>query len=130
MAVQKELWQQIGEGFVQEYYRQFDTTDRTGLGNLYSATACLTWEGSISLGRDAIGSKLIGLPFKAIQHRITEQDCQPTPDSCILIMVIGQLKVDDDPIMGFHQVFLLRHQDGTWACSNDVFRLAIHNIPA
>ncbi|XP_071378211.1 nuclear transport factor 2-like [Centroberyx affinis] len=130
MAVQKEIWQQIGEGFVQEYYRQFDTTDRTGLGNLYSPTACLTWEGSIFLGREAIAGKLASLPFKVIQHRITEQDCQPTPDSCIFIMVIGQLKVDQDPIMGFHQVFLLKHQDGAWSCTNDVFRLAIHNIPA
>ena len=33
------------------------------------------------------------LPFKTIQHNITKQDCQPTPDNCIVVMVMGQLKV-------------------------------------
>lgn len=33
------------------------------------------------------------LPFKRIKHIITEQDFQPTIDSCILIMVFGQLQV-------------------------------------
>ncbi|KAM4630788.1 nuclear transport factor 2-like [Polymixia lowei] len=130
MAGQKEIWQQIGEGFVEEYYRRFDTTDRTGLGELYFESACLTWEGEIFLGRAGIIGKLAGLPFKVINHSITKQDCQPTPDSCILIMVMGQLKADDDPIMGFQQVFLLRNQNGSWGCSNDMFRLAIHNFGA
>lgn len=35
MACEKEIWQKIGEGFVQEYYNQFDNTNRMGLGNLY-----------------------------------------------------------------------------------------------
>lgn len=35
MASPKEIWQTIGESFVQEYYRQFDTTTRTTLGDLY-----------------------------------------------------------------------------------------------
>lgn len=35
MACEKEIWQKIGEGFVQEYYNQFDNTDRMRLGNLY-----------------------------------------------------------------------------------------------
>lgn len=33
------------------------------------------------------------LPFKTIKHIITGQDFQPTVDSCIFIMVFGQLKV-------------------------------------
>lgn len=35
MAAEKEIWQKIGEGFVQEYYNQFDNTNRTTLGDLY-----------------------------------------------------------------------------------------------
>lgn len=42
---------------------------------------------------DDIVSNLQNLPFKRIKHIITEQDCQPTPDSCILVMVFGQLQV-------------------------------------
>ncbi|KAF3833922.1 hypothetical protein F7725_025126 [Dissostichus mawsoni] len=129
MACEKEIWQKIGEGFVQEYYNQFDNTNRTGLGNLYAPDSCLTWEGSPFQGREAISGKLANLPFKRIKHIITEQDFQPTVDSCILIMVFGQLQVDDDPPMAFHQVFMLKCQNGAWACTNDVFRLGIHNIP-
>ena len=36
---------------------------------------------------------LQSLPFQKIQHSITAQDHQPTPDSCIISMVVGQLKV-------------------------------------
>ncbi|KAK2830415.1 hypothetical protein Q5P01_018346 [Channa striata] len=129
MACEKEIWQKIGEGFVREYYNQFDNTNRMGLGNLYSPDACLTWEGSPFQGREAITGKLVNLPFKRIKHIITEQDFQPTIDSCILIMVFGQLQVDEDPPMAFHQVFMLKSQNCAWACTNDVFRLGIHNIP-
>uniref|UniRef100_A0A3Q1B9L5 Nuclear transport factor 2 n=1 Tax=Amphiprion ocellaris TaxID=80972 RepID=A0A3Q1B9L5_AMPOC len=94
-----------------------------------SPDACLTWEGSPFQGREAISGKLVNLPFKRIKHIITEQDFQPTIDSCILIMVFGQLQVDDDPPMAFHQVFMLKSQNCAWACTNDVFRLGIHNIP-
>uniref|UniRef100_A0A3Q2PVQ8 Nuclear transport factor 2 n=1 Tax=Fundulus heteroclitus TaxID=8078 RepID=A0A3Q2PVQ8_FUNHE len=98
MAAEKEIWQKIGEGFVQEYYNQFDNTNRMGLANLYSPNACLTWEGSPFQGREAIANKLVSLPFKRIKHIITEQDSQPTIDSCILIMVFGQLQdIDNCP---------------------------------
>lgn len=38
-------------------------------------------------------SPLQSLPFQSIQHIITAQDHQPTPDSCVMSMVMGQLKV-------------------------------------
>ncbi|KAM9838794.1 nuclear transport factor 2-like [Aulostomus maculatus] len=129
MACEKEIWQKIGESFVQTYYAQFDNTNRMELGNLYSDQACLTWEGTPYHGRAAIAGKLVSLPFKQIKHIITEQDFQPTIDSCILIMVFGQLQADSDPPMAFHQVFMLRSQNAAWVCTNDVFRLGIHNIP-
>uniref|UniRef100_A0A672S9Q2 Nuclear transport factor 2 n=1 Tax=Sinocyclocheilus grahami TaxID=75366 RepID=A0A672S9Q2_SINGR len=68
------------------------------------------------------------LPFTKIAHSITAQDHQPTPDSCILSMVVGQLKADDDPIMGFHQSFILKNINEAWVCTNDMFRLALHNF--
>ncbi|XP_020563016.1 nuclear transport factor 2 [Oryzias latipes] len=126
---EKQIWQKIGESFIQEYYNQFDNTNRMDIANLYSPVACLTWEGSPVQGREAIAAKLVGLPFKRIKHVITEQDFQPTMDNCILIMAFGQLQADDDPPMAFHQVFMLKFQDNAWVCTNDVFRLGIHNIP-
>uniref|UniRef100_A0A672S8U5 Nuclear transport factor 2 n=1 Tax=Sinocyclocheilus grahami TaxID=75366 RepID=A0A672S8U5_SINGR len=68
------------------------------------------------------------LPFTKIAHSITAQDHQPTPDSCILSMVVGQLKADDDQVLGFHQNFLLKSINTAWVCTNEVFRLALHNL--
>uniref|UniRef100_A0A2K5H7N9 NTF2 domain-containing protein n=1 Tax=Colobus angolensis palliatus TaxID=336983 RepID=A0A2K5H7N9_COLAP len=97
----KPIWEQIGSSFIQHYYQLFDN-DRTQLGAIY--------------------------PFQKIQHSITAQDHQPTPDSCIISMVVGQLKADEDPIMGFHQMFLLKNINDAWVCTNDMFRLALHNF--
>ncbi|GLD74915.1 nuclear transport factor 2-like protein [Lates japonicus] len=98
------------------------------LGCIYIDTSCLTWEGQPFQGKGAIMEKLTSLPFTKIAHSITAQDHQPTPDSCILSMVVGQLKADDDPIMGFHQSFILKNINDSWVCTNDMFRLAIHNF--
>ncbi|XP_072374455.1 nuclear transport factor 2 isoform X7 [Scyliorhinus torazame] len=87
----KPLWEQIGSGFVQHYYQVFDA-DRSQLGSLYIDASCLSWEGQQFQGKTAIVEKIIGLPFRKIQHSITAQDHQPTPDSCILSMVVGQLQ--------------------------------------
>lgn len=39
------------------------------------------------------------------------------------------LQADNDPIIGFHQCFLLKNAGGdTWVCTNDMFRLALHNF--
>ncbi|KAM9374027.1 nuclear transport factor 2 isoform 1-T3 [Phaethornis superciliosus] len=87
----KPIWEQIGSSFVQHYYQLFDA-DRTQLGAIYIDASCLTWEGQQFQGKAAIVEKLSSLPFQKIQHSITAQDHQPTPDSCILSMVVGQLK--------------------------------------
>lgn len=38
------------------------------------------------------------------------------------------LQADEDPIMGFHQMFLLKNINDAWVCTNDMFRLALHNF--
>ncbi|KAF3854407.1 hypothetical protein F7725_022462 [Dissostichus mawsoni] len=127
VMVDQPLWEQIGSSFVQHYYQMFDS-DRSQLGSIYIDASCLTWEGQQFQGKRAIVEKLTGLPFTKIAHSITAQDHQPTPDCCILSMVVGQLKADDDPIMGFHQSFILKNINDAWVCTNDMFRLAIHNF--
>uniref|UniRef100_A0A3B3IHD9 Nuclear transport factor 2 n=1 Tax=Oryzias latipes TaxID=8090 RepID=A0A3B3IHD9_ORYLA len=91
-------------------------------------SSCLTWEGEPYQGKIAIVEKLTSLPFTKIAHSITAQDHQPTPDNCILSMVVGQLKADEDQIIGFHQSFILKNINDAWVCTNDMFRLAIHNF--
>ncbi|XP_043922947.1 nuclear transport factor 2-like [Protopterus annectens] len=121
------VWEQIGSGFVQIYYQHFDT-NRLQLRDLYTLQSTLTWEGQIFQGRDAIMEKLAALPFQKIRHSITSQDHQPTPDSCVLTMVTGQLQADDDKVMGFNQTFILKNMEGKWVCINELFRLALHNF--
>lgn len=123
----KRLWEHIGCSFVQHYYHLFDS-DRTQLKAIYTDASCLTWEGQQYQGKDAIIEKISMLPFQKIQHSITSQDHQPTPDNCIVSMVVGQLKADDDPVIGFHQMFLLKNVQDVWVCTNDMFRLALHNF--
>ncbi|XP_059848727.1 nuclear transport factor 2 [Hemitrygon akajei] len=121
------IWEQIGTSFVDHYYKIFDS-NRGSLAPLYIESSCLSWEAQRYQGKDAIVEKLISLPFGTIRHLVTAQDHQPTPDNCILSMVVGQLKVDEDPVMGFHQVFLLKNINESWICTNDVFRLSLHNF--
>lgn len=60
------------------------------------------------------------------QHSITAQDHQPTPDSYIISMVVGQLKADEDSIMGSTRSSI--NINDAWVCTNDMFRLALHNF--
>ncbi|RXN18204.1 translin-associated factor X-interacting 1-like protein [Labeo rohita] len=42
--------------------------------------------------------------------------------------IVEKLSADDDPIMGFHQSFILKNINEAWVCTNDMFRLALHNF--
>ncbi|XP_054582335.1 nuclear transport factor 2-like [Eptesicus fuscus] len=122
----KPVWEQTGSSFIRHYYQLFDN-DRTQPGAVYMDASRLTWEGQQFQGKAATVEKLSSLPFQKIQHSFTAQDPQPTPESCILSMAVGQLKAEEDPIMGFHQMFLLNINDA-WVRTNDTLRLALHNF--
>uniref|UniRef100_A0A2K5EB32 Nuclear transport factor 2 n=1 Tax=Aotus nancymaae TaxID=37293 RepID=A0A2K5EB32_AOTNA len=114
----KPIWEQIGFSIIQHYYQ-------TQLGAIYIDASCLMWEGQQFHGKAAIVEKLCSLLFQKVQHSITAQDdYQPTPYSSIISMVVGQLKTDEDTIMGFHH----RNINDAWVCTNDTFRLALHNF--
>ncbi|KAJ1358673.1 putative nuclear transport factor 2 [Parelaphostrongylus tenuis] len=70
----------------------------------------------------------VDLTFKQIQRAITKCDSQPLYDGSILVMVLGQLKTDDDPINPFSQIFILRpNTTGSFFIGNEIFRLDLHN---
>nr|XP_034348518.1 nuclear transport factor 2-like [Arvicanthis niloticus] len=127
MMGDKPIWEQIGSSFIQHYYQLFDK-DRTQLGTIYMDASYLTWEGQQFQGKAAIVEKLSNLLFQEIQQSITAWDHQPTPDSCSISMVVGQLKPDEYPIMGFHQIFLLKNINDASVCTDDTFRFALHNF--
>ncbi|CAK7295272.1 Nuclear transport factor 2 [Vulpes lagopus] len=121
------IWEQIRSSLIQHYYQLFDN-DRPQLDTMSIDASCLTWEGQQFQGKAAIAGKLSSLLFQKIQHSLMAQDHQPTPDSCIISMVVGQLTADEDPIMRFHQMFLLKNINDAWVCTNAVFRLALHDF--
>ncbi|KAI4882611.1 hypothetical protein NFI96_032808 [Prochilodus magdalenae] len=108
----KPVWEQIGTGFVQHYYQQFDS-DRGKLADLYTDASCLTWEGEGFQGKTAIMGKLSSLPFQTIQHSITAQDHHPTPDSCVMSMVMGQLKISSQCTSLRQSAQRMEHQSET-----------------
>uniref|UniRef100_A0A2K5QFV9 NTF2 domain-containing protein n=1 Tax=Cebus imitator TaxID=2715852 RepID=A0A2K5QFV9_CEBIM len=106
----KPVWEKITSSFIQHYYQLFDS-NRTQLGTICNGVSCLTWEGQ-QVHRKAA----------TVEKFITAQHHQPTPDSCIISMVVGQ------PIMGFHQMFQLKNINDAWVCTNNMFRKALRNF--
>ncbi|CAI4233019.1 unnamed protein product [Auanema sp. JU1783] len=126
-------YESVANAFVGHYYSKFDQSDAMaraqGLGDLYDPEhSYMTFEGVQCKGRDGILQKFSGLTFKKIQRAITKCDSQPLYDGSILVMVLGQLKTDDDPINPFSQVFILRpNNSGSYFIANELFRLDLHN---
>lgn len=117
----------IGKAFVQQYYALFDgdANSRAGIANFYSDTSLLTFEGSIFMGKEKIAEKLGQLTFQKINHGIEICDCQPTLDGGVAVMVMGQLKTDDDPPHRFIQSFVLKPANGSYFVQHDLFRLCL-----
>jgi len=121
---------EIGQSFVKQYYASFDanSASRANVANFYHAELSLmSFEGVQMQGSVAIMEKIQGLTFTKIQRVITTVDCQPTFDGGVLINVLGQLKMDEDPIHGYSQTFVLKPLNNSFFIQHDCFRLVIHN---
>ncbi|XP_066957717.1 probable nuclear transport factor 2 [Macrobrachium rosenbergii] len=123
-------YQQIGESFAKEYYAVFDA-DRDGrekLANFYHAELSLmSFEGVQVQGAARIIEKIKSLSFNKIARAITAVDCQPTFDGGVLVNILGQLKMDEDPVHGFSQTFVLKPMNDSFFIQHDSFRLVIHD---
>ncbi|KAL7641702.1 UNVERIFIED_CONTAM: hypothetical protein RMT77_007575 [Armadillidium vulgare] len=122
---------QIGKTFVEQYYELFDgpRENREKLAIFYHAELSLmSFEGVQVQGAVNIVEKIKNLTFQKIQRMITAIDCQPTFDGGVLINVLGQLKMDDDPPHGFNQTFILKPLGDSFFVQHDMFRLALHHI--
>ncbi|KAI3380469.1 hypothetical protein SNEBB_008888 [Seison nebaliae] len=128
-----EQAKQVAAAFVQQYYAGFDSENRENLSNFYvpnDECSLMTFEGIQYRGNKNIMEKLNSLTFRKVEHHVTEFDTQLTMDQSILIVVIGLLKTDNDPVHNFTQSFLLKQADQSWYILNDVFRLLLHNNAA
>lgn len=57
-------------------------------------------------------------------HIITSHDHQPAAQNSNLTMVARKLKVNEELIFEFHQLFVLKNVNHKWICTNDIFRVA------
>lgn len=123
-------YENIGKVFVQQYYAMFDgdVSTRANIANFYSdQNSLLTFEGMPSMGKAKIAEKLGSLTFQKINHAIDTCDCQPTMDGGVVVMVMGQLKTDDDPAHRFIQTFVLKPANNSYFVQHDLFRLCLGN---
>uniref|UniRef100_A0A1A9ZBC3 NTF2-related export protein n=1 Tax=Glossina pallidipes TaxID=7398 RepID=A0A1A9ZBC3_GLOPL len=122
-------YEDIGKGFVQQYYALFDNpVQRANVINFYSTTdSFMTFEGLQIQGAPKIMEKLSSLTFQKITRVITAVDSQPMFDGGVLINVLGRLQCDEDPPLAYSQIFVLKPMGGTFFCAHDIFRLNIHN---
>ena len=88
----------------------------------------LSFENEGYQGKEKIMTKLVnGVKFQKIQHLPKTLDCQPSAQGGLLVMVTGQLKVDQEknPLL-FSEMFHLLPTDKTmkqfWV-QNCIFRL-------
>eukprot|EP00794_Sanderia_malayensis_P019259 gene19259-21187_t len=91
--------------------------------------SCLSFEGAQLQGTEQIMAKLTSLPFASVQHIVTTVDVHPTLDNGVMVLVVGQLKTDNDPPHSFSQAFYLKQHPttGAYVVLNDMFRLSLHH---
>ncbi|VCX37896.1 unnamed protein product, partial [Gulo gulo] len=63
-----------------------------------------------------------------IHHITTSHDHQPAPQNSNLTMVVRKLKVNEELIFEFHQLFVLKNVTHKWIHANDIFRVASCNF--
>jgi len=84
----------------------------------------LTFESSSVLGVASIVEKLANLPFTKVHHQVATLDAQPTLEGGVMVLVTGQLLVDDEQRpMNYTQAFQLLQEGGTFFVYNDIFKL-------
>ncbi|KAK7931902.1 hypothetical protein PG985_002614 [Apiospora marii] len=116
-------FEEVAKQFVTFYYSQFDS-DRKTLSALYRENSMLTFESSASLGGQAIVEKLSGLPFQQVKHQVSTLDAQPSTGGGVLVLVTGQLLVDEEQRpMNYTQTFHLVPEGGSFFVFNDIFKL-------
>ena len=92
--------------------------------------SCLTWEGQQFQGncwRNCHFGEIVqpSIPENPAQHPSGGPSSPTAGPSAWLWASSRPMKT---PIMGFHQMFLLKNISDAWVCTNDMLRLALHSF--
>jgi len=84
----------------------------------------LTFEGEQFQGVQSVMAKIVGLPFQKVAHKISTLDTQPTTGGAAIVMVTGELLIEEqEHPQRYSQVFHLVPDGDSFFVLNDVFRL-------
>ena len=117
-------FQAIAKQFLDHYYQTMSNNRAEAL-NFFTNDSCMTYEGDSFKGVAKIKDKLEAMGTASIKYQFDEYDLQPGPQAnSLLILVIGAMKVDNDPPFQFCQTFqLCPNGKGGFYLHNDVMRL-------
>ncbi|CAM1330383.1 Uncharacterised protein g10292 [Pycnogonum litorale] len=110
------------------FYTTFET-NLTQIGNSFTDSAVLNFDGSGYSGKAAIIQKLTGLPFTATRHTILTIDCQAIPDlQGRAVLVVGQVTIDKKPYK-FSELFIFKHDSTSnrYLIQNQIIRLHLYH---
>eukprot|EP00483_Globobulimina_turgida_P004655 UN04664 len=111
----------IGKSFVKHYYGTY-SSNRNNLSNLFKDRSMMTYESSQHKGQQSIMEKLTSLQFKTIKHDTKTMDVQPSGAGGLLIVVTGELFIDESKNgLRFCEVFHLMNDNGSFWIHNLVF---------
>ena len=97
------------------------------LAPFYHGSCFFTFEDFQARGSEAILNKIKSLPIRTVAHNVTKCDCHPTSDGGVIVMIIGQIKSDDDNPMPFAHTFVLKPENNNYFIAHEFFRLCVHN---
>lgn len=115
---------QVTKGFIEFYYRTFDT-QRGGLMGLYKPHSYFTYEEQTRQGPEAIAARLQELP--RVEHdptSIVVDVHQINGNQLLLIFINGRLRVEDsEHALFFSETFILVQDGNGYYVGNHIFKL-------
>ena len=117
-------FQEVGQGFVGQYY-QFFSTNRPSLAGVYRPNSLMTWAGQQMQGADAIMERFSTLAFNQAQFKTEDIDCHPSVSGGVIVVVNGEVLIEgEEHPLKFNDVFhLALDQANSWYISNQLFRI-------
>ncbi|EUD65762.1 hypothetical protein C922_03745 [Plasmodium inui San Antonio 1] len=98
-------FEEIGKEFVNHYFQLFNT-GRNELAALYKDISMMSFENDQCRGTSQIIERLNKLP-PTVVHKCLSLDIQPTPNNGILILVCGDIIIEENKPIKFVRSFHL-----------------------